>query len=152
MGDELRERWGRQPVWVRCALAVYVIGFLVGTRTHVVDVARDGVHAYAMFPQLPLRVFFVGLVVLDPLVVVLVALVRRDGLRLAAAVMLLDMCGNWWGNWHWSRDDPSKLLVLLPLTLFGVFVLASVVPLHRSLGTLRPPSVRRAGGGARRSR
>ncbi|MEV3855980.1 hypothetical protein AB0J38_16850 [Streptomyces sp. NPDC050095] len=131
MGVELRERWGRQPAWARCALAVHLIGFLVGTRTHVADVARDGVHAYAMFPQVPLQVFFISLVVLDPLVIVLVVLVRRGGIWLAGAVMVLDLCGNWWGNWHWFHDDPSKLLVLVPLTLFGVFVVASVAPLQR---------------------
>ncbi|MGW1163795.1 hypothetical protein ACWD48_37670 [Streptomyces sp. NPDC002519] len=133
MGVGLRQRWGRQPMWAKWMLAVYLIGFLVGTRTHVVDVARDGVHAYAVFPQVPLQVFFVSLVVLDPLVIVLVGLVRRDGIWLAGAVMVLDMCGNWWGNWHWIHDDPSKLLVLVPLTLFGLFVLSSVVPLLRAV-------------------
>ncbi|MFE2991960.1 hypothetical protein [Streptomyces sp. NPDC059262] len=72
-----------------------------------------------------------SLVVLDPLVVVLVGLVRREGVWLAGAVMALDLGGNWWGNWHWLRDDPSQLLRLLPLTLFGVFVVASTLPLHR---------------------
>jgi hypothetical protein len=109
---------------------VYVIGFLVGTRTHVLDVTRDGIHAYAMFPQVSLQVFFVSLVILDPLAIVLVGLVRREGIWLAGAVMMLDVCGNWWGNWHWLRDDPSQLLRLLPLTLFGVFVVVSALPLY----------------------
>ncbi|MEK0098731.1 hypothetical protein WDA79_09515 [Streptomyces sp. A475] len=117
---------------MRWTLAVYLIGFLVGTRTHVLDVARDGIHAYAMFPQVPLQVFFVSLVVLDPLVIVLVALVRREGIWLAGAVMVLDVCGNGWGNRHWLHDDPPQLLRLLPLTLFGVFVVASVLPLQRA--------------------
>ncbi len=132
-------------MWARWALAVYVVGFLVGTRTHVVDVARDGIHAYAMFPQVPLQVFFTGLVVLDPLVVVLVGLARREGIVLAGAVTALDMCGNWWGNRHWLHDDPSQLIPLLPLTLFGLFVVASALPLHRAAakaaggpGTARP--------------
>ncbi|MFG2523542.1 hypothetical protein [Streptomyces sp. NPDC048527] len=131
MGVGLQERWGRQPVWARWALAAYLIGFLVGTRTHVLDVARDGFHAYAMFPQVPLQAFFVSLVALDPLVIVLVGLVRREGIWLAGAVMMLDVCANWWGNRHWLHDDTSQLLRLLPLTLFGVFVVASVLPLHR---------------------
>lgn len=33
----MRERWGVRPVRVRWALGVYVVGFLVGTRTHVLD-------------------------------------------------------------------------------------------------------------------
>ncbi|MGW3950731.1 hypothetical protein ACWEKM_07180 [Streptomyces sp. NPDC004752] len=52
---------------------------------------------------------------------------------LAGAVMVLDMCGNGWGNWHWLRDDPSQLMRLLPLTIFGVPVVASVLPLHRAV-------------------
>ncbi|MFF8406737.1 hypothetical protein ACF06P_34540 [Streptomyces sp. NPDC015684] len=92
---------------------------------------REGIDAYAMFPQVALQVFFVSLVVLDPLVIVLVGLVRREGIRLAGALMVLDMCGNWWGNWHWLRDDPSQLLRLVPLSIFGVFVVASALPMHR---------------------
>ncbi|MGW5047387.1 hypothetical protein [Streptomyces griseoluteus] len=133
MGVELWKRWGEQPAWARLTLAVYLIGFLVGTRSHVLDVARDGIHAYAMFPQVSFQVFFVSLVVLDPLVIVLVALVWREGIWLAGAVMVLDMGGNWWGNRHWLRDDPSRLLQLVPLTIFGVFVVASVLPLHRTI-------------------
>lgn len=131
----MRKRWGAQPAWARWTLVVYLTGFLVGTRTHVIDVVRDGTHAYAMFPQVSLRMFFLSLVVLDPLVVVLVGLVRLEGVWLAGAVMALDLCGNWWGNWHWLRDDPSQLLRLLPLTLFGAFVVASTLPLHRVAGT-----------------
>ncbi|WP_327660527.1 MULTISPECIES: hypothetical protein [unclassified Streptomyces] len=130
---ELQKRWCCQPLWVRLTLAVYLLGFLVGCRTHIADVARDGIHAYAMFPQVPLQVFFVGLVVLDPLVVVLVALVRREGVWLAGAVMVVDLSANWWGNRHWLRDDPGQLMRLLPLTVFGVFVFASWLPLRRAV-------------------
>ncbi|MFJ9674857.1 hypothetical protein ACIRP5_29165 [Streptomyces sp. NPDC101221] len=136
----VRERWGVQPVWVRWALGVYVVGFLVGTRAHVLDLARDGVHAYAVFSQVPLQVFFVGLVVLDPLVVVLVAFVRREGVRLAGVVMVLDVCANAWGNRHWLRDDPAQLLRLTPLVLFGLFVVASALPVSRAIARVRPPT------------
>ncbi|MFG2310891.1 hypothetical protein ACGFS9_19780 [Streptomyces sp. NPDC048566] len=119
----------------------------MGTRTHVLDIARGGVHAYAMFPQVALQVFFVGLVVLDPLVVVLVGLVRREGIVAAGVVMVLDVVGNWWANWHWLRDDPSRLLRLLPLTLFGVFVVVMAPCLLRSVARTadRPAGVLPAG-------
>ncbi|QEV42747.1 hypothetical protein CP978_33160 [Streptomyces nodosus] len=129
MRSELRERWGGQPVWARWVLAVYVIGFLEGACAHVLDLARDGIHAYAAFPQVPLQVFFVGLVILDPLVVVLVVLVRREGIWLASAVMVADVFANWWGNRHWLQDDPANLVRLSPVTLFGVFVVAFAHPL-----------------------
>lgn len=54
--------------------------------------------------------FFVCLVVLDPLVVVLAGFVQRAGIWLAAAVMALDMAANWIGNWPWLRADPARLL------------------------------------------
>ncbi|MER5756107.1 hypothetical protein [Streptomyces sp. NPDC002088] len=114
---------------------MYLIGFLEGTCAHLRDLARGGVHAYASFPQVPLRVFFFGLVVLDPLTAVLVGLLRREGVWLAGTVMVMDACANWVGNWQWVQDDPAGLLHpvgLLPITLFGLFVVAFSVPLHRT--------------------
>ncbi|MEU6098334.1 hypothetical protein [Streptomyces sp. NPDC047079] len=133
MGFELRERWGGQPLWARWVLTVYLIGFLEGSCVHVLDLARDGIHAYASFPQAPLQVFFVSLAILDPLVAVLVGLVRREGVWLASAVMVTDVFANWWGNRHWLRDGPAELLPLLPITLFGLFVVAFFLPLHRTV-------------------
>lgn len=71
-------------------------------------------------------------------------LMRREGIRLAGAVMVVDVCVNWWGNRHWLRDDPGQLLGLLPLTLFGVFVIASWLPLRRAVAdALTGPSPER---------
>ncbi|MDF3143962.1 MULTISPECIES: hypothetical protein [unclassified Streptomyces] len=133
MGFELRERWGAQPLWARWVLAVYLIGFTEGTGSHIADLVRGGIHAYASFPQVSLQVFFVSLVILDPLVAVLVGLVRREGIWLASAVMVLDVSANWWGNRHWLRDDPVRLLWLLPITVFGLFVVALAIPLYRAV-------------------
>ena len=52
-----------------------LIGFADGTAAHARDLARAGFDAYSGFPQVPLRVFFISLVLLDPLVVVLAALI-----------------------------------------------------------------------------
>ena len=135
MGVQLRERWGGQPLWARWILAVYLIGFLEGSWVHLFDLVRDGIHAYAWFPEVSFQVFFISLAALDPLVVVLVALVRREGIWLASGVMVLDVSANWIGSWHWLRNAPAELLRpvgLLPITLFGLFVVASLVPLHRT--------------------
>ncbi|GAA1532690.1 hypothetical protein GCM10009741_38810 [Kribbella lupini] len=121
-------------------LAVYVLGFLEGSIAHLLDLVRGGIHGYASFAPVPLQVFFVCLVVLDPLVVVLVALVRPWGVRLACAVMALDVTANWITNWAELQDDPTRLLRpygLLPITLFGVFVLGSAVPVLRALRSSR---------------
>ncbi|MEE4420683.1 hypothetical protein [Streptomyces bugieae] len=117
-------------------LAVYLIGFLEGACAHLLDLIRGGIHAYASFAPVPLQVFFVSLVVLDPLVVVWVGRVRSVGIRLAAGVMVLDVIANWIVNWPSLQMNPAWLLRpvgLLPLTLFGLFVIASSVPLLRSV-------------------
>ncbi|MGG2464560.1 hypothetical protein ACO0M4_33185 [Streptomyces sp. RGM 3693] len=116
-------------------LAAYVLGFSEGACAHFLDLARGGIHVYAAFATVPLQVFFVGLTVLDPLAVVLVGLVRSEGIRLAAAVMTLDVLANWIVNWPQLLADPTWLLRpvgLLPLTLFGLFVVATAVPLLRA--------------------
>lgn len=132
MRGGLRDRWRGLPRWVRVALAVYVIGFVEGAGAHFLDLAGGGIHFYASFAPVPLQVFFVSLAVLDPLVVVLVTLVRPAGIRLACGVMVLDVAANWIVNWPWLQEDPGWLLRpvgLLPITLFGLFVAVSSVPL-----------------------
>ncbi|MFF1542721.1 hypothetical protein [Streptomyces sp. NPDC058291] len=133
MEFEVRERWVAQPLWARWVLAVYLIGFAEGTASHLADLLRGGIHAYASFPPVSVQVFFVGLVFLDPLAAVLLGLVRREGIWLASALMMLDVSANWWGNRHWLRDGPAQLFWLLPITVFGLFVIAFAVPLHRAL-------------------
>ena len=81
---------------------------------------RGGVHACSWLPQAWIQVFFVSLVVLDPLVVVLAAFVRWEGIRLAAGVMVLDVAAYWIGDWPSLDEDPARLLrrvSLLPITL-----------------------------------
>lgn len=143
----LRERWGGLPLWARWVLAVYLIGFIEGACAHFLDLFQRGFHAYAAFPQVSLQVFFVSLVILDPLVAVLVGLVRREGVWLASALMVMDVSANWWGNRHWLHDDPARLLWLSPITLFGLFVIASAVPVHRVVDAhMREFGIRRLPG------
>lgn len=135
MRGRVGERWSGQPLWAKGALAVYLIGFLEGTGAHCLDLIRGGIHVYASFAPLALQVFFISLVVLDPLVVVLVGLVRPEGIRLAVGVMVVDVTANWIVGWPQLQDDPAWLLRpvgLLPITLFGLLVIASSVPLTRT--------------------
>jgi hypothetical protein len=136
-GQDGRDHWARLPIWARWVLAGYIGGFTDGTAAHVRDLAGRGLHAYSSFHQPPFQVFFVGLVVLDPLAVILAALARPAAAWLGAAVMAADMTANWVGNWPW----PSHYLMLWPITGFGVFVLATAPALHRQLraACLRTP-------------
>jgi hypothetical protein len=126
-------------------LAGYLIGFVDGTAAHVRALAAGGIHAYVGFSQVLFQVFFVGLVVLDPLVVVLVGFVLRAGVWLAGGVMVLDVAANWIGNWVYLRDGLThRLPGLLGLALFGLFVLVSAPALLRVMPRwppLRGPAV-----------
>jgi hypothetical protein len=124
----MRAAWARLPQWARWVLAVYLIGFADGTGAHIRDLARGGIHVYAAWGPAPVQVFLIGLVVLDPLVFVLLALARPAGVWLACTVLVLDNVANWTGNWPGLRRDPLllvKLPGLLPITAFTVFVLVT---------------------------
>ncbi|MEV0264100.1 hypothetical protein AB0I49_22545 [Streptomyces sp. NPDC050617] len=132
-----RQRWGGHPRWVRWTLVVYALGFAEGACAHLADIVRGGVHVYASFGPAPLQLYFLSLVVLDPLAVAGALLVRTWGPPLAAAVMATDVAGNWVINWRWLREDPAWLLRpvgLLPITLFGIFVVATAAPVRKAIG------------------
>jgi hypothetical protein len=140
LARDLRSAWAALPVWARWVLAVYLIGFTDGTAAHTRDLAQAGFRAYSGFSQVPLRVFFTSLVLLDPLVVVLAALVLPAGVWLAAVVMALDVTANAVGNWSWLHADPGRLLSspgLLALAVFGVFVLATAPAMLRATRIVR---------------
>ncbi|MEV1011004.1 hypothetical protein [Streptomyces sp. NPDC049881] len=138
----VRERWASQPRPVRWALIAYLAGFAQGTAAHVLDIATGGIHTYAGLGPPAMQAFYLSLVVLDPLVVLLVSRVRPPGIVLAATVMAADVTANWITNWPMLRDDPTWFLRpvgLLPITLFGLFVTATAIPLHRSVAASAPP-------------
>ena len=62
-------------MWARCVLVADAAGFTDGTGAHVRDLARGGLSAYRFAPA-AVQVFFVGLVLLDPLLGVLLVLMR----------------------------------------------------------------------------
>lgn len=134
-----RSAWADLPRWARWMLAVYLIVFADGTSAHVRDLARGGIHAYSWAPHVWIQVFFVALVILDPLVIVLVAFVRREGVWLAAAVMVADATANWITNWSSPRAQLPALALIVAVC---VFVLVTARPLLRVINSAsgRPPS------------
>jgi hypothetical protein len=65
---------------------------------------------------------------------------RRGG-ALAGAVTAADLAASLTGNWAGIQRDPAGLLLpagLLPIGLFGLFVLVTVVPLLRTGDAARP--------------
>jgi hypothetical protein len=118
----------------------YAAGFTDGTGAHIRDLARRGLHAYSGYGPVAVQAFFVSLVFLDPLVVVLVLRMRPAGAGLAGAVMAADLAANWSDNWSSWTAGSSRLVGMLPITLFGALVLASMVPLWRSLSATGSPA------------
>ncbi|TCK46211.1 hypothetical protein EDF60_1463 [Leucobacter luti] len=90
-------------------VAVWVVGFAMGTMTHIIDLAADGIGVYAGFPELA-RVFWISLTVLDPLVLVLLFARLRAAAPLAVLVMVADLAVNW-----------SVFFAVGGLSVFGVF-------------------------------
>ena len=139
-------RWAALPGWARWVLALYMIGFADGTGDHVRWMLHGGIHAYAAaYPAVVIQVFFVGLIVADPLTVILAGLVRPAAVWLAAAIMTLDMLANWYGNWPRITGGRGQLLDTAPwlITAFGLFVLATAPALLRAIrsrGGAMPPS------------
>ncbi|MFY9888755.1 MAG: hypothetical protein WAK71_10640 [Streptosporangiaceae bacterium] len=142
----VRARWAALPGWARWVLGLYMIGFADGTGDHVRWMLHGGIHAYAAaYPAVVIQVLFVGLVVADPLTVVLAGLVRPAAVRLAAVIMMLDMLANWYGNWPRITGGRGRLLDTAPwlITAFGLFVLATAPALLHAIRSRRsamPPS------------
>ncbi|WP_152628424.1 hypothetical protein [Streptacidiphilus neutrinimicus] len=126
-----RPRRGRVGGWTRW---IWVVGFVEGAVVHAWYLLQSGVHAYRGEP-LVVQVFFQVLLVLDPLVAVLVLRRVPAGAWLGAAVMLGDVTANWWVCWDDLLRHPAAYLRpygLSAITVFGLFVLATAVPLHRA--------------------
>jgi hypothetical protein len=137
---DARARWRALPRWARWVLALYLLGFANGTGDHVLWMRHGGIHAYASsFPPVPVQVFMVSLILLDPLTIVLCGLVRRAAVWLAIGIMALDMPVNWYWNWSRITAQPGRLLVTVPwlITIFGLFVFATAPALLRQMRHVR---------------
>lgn len=72
---------------------IWIVGFLVGTTTHVIDLVVGAADVYAGFPG-GVRAYWVSLTVLDPLAVVLTAFRLRAGVVLGVAIIVSDVILN----------------------------------------------------------
>jgi hypothetical protein len=113
---------------------LWIAGFLVGTGTHVLDIVAGGAEVYAGYPA-AVRVFWLSLTVVDPLVAGLLVFRRPAGVVLGLAVMVADMAVNWTVH---ATVGGGSMRALLTLTAFMVFVLATARPLARWLARPRP--------------
>ncbi|MCW5951842.1 MAG: hypothetical protein KIT69_06260 [Propionibacteriaceae bacterium] len=112
----------------RAILAVWVIGFLIGTTTHIVDLVGSGLQTYAEFPT-ALRLFWISLTVLDPITVVLLFLRQRTGIVLALIVILADIAVNWT---VFLTISGNPLFGVVNQTVFAAFLLVTTPTIWRS--------------------
>ncbi|MGG7463321.1 hypothetical protein [Plantibacter sp. YIM 135347] len=115
---------------LRIIQGVWVIGFLVGTSTHVADLIFGGLNVYEAFPP-GNRVFWISLTLLDPLTVTLILLRRRAGIALGIAVMIADVAVNWT---VFSTIGGLSLFGVLNQSAFAAFVLVTTPLLWRRFG------------------
>ena len=121
--------------WIRW---IWAIGFAEGVCMHVWYVLQGGLHAFHGQP-LVIQAWYHAELLLDPLTLLL--LLRRipAAAWLGAGVMLADMSAFWWSCWDDLLRHPgayAKVTGLPAVTVFGLFVLVTAVPLHRA--RLRP--------------
>ncbi|MCI2956963.1 hypothetical protein MN032_04600 [Agromyces atrinae] len=118
---------------VTLVVALWSVGFLVGTATHAIDLALGGINVYAGFSP-PVRMFWVSLTVLDPLVVALLWRQLRAGIVLAVVIVVCDVGVNTVVFVAHGGLSPFGLVVQVT---FGVLVVATAPWLWGRISTLR---------------
>lgn len=108
-------------------LVVWVVGFLVGTTSHIIDLIAGGAETYAAFPT-GLRVFWISLTVLDPITAALLVMRRRAGIVLALVVILTDIAVNWT---VYLTIAGNPLFGVVNQTLFAIVLVVTTPTLWR---------------------
>ena len=115
---------------LRVFQVVWVLGFLVGTTTHMADLIVGGVNAYSDFP-LGVRLFWVSLTILDPATAALIIFRRRSGIVLGIAVIIADIAVNWT---VFALVGGLSAFGVISQSLFAVLILVTARPLWRWFG------------------
>ncbi|QYF73136.1 hypothetical protein [Cryobacterium sp. PAMC25264] len=110
---------------VRVFQVLWIVGFLIGTSTHAADLLLGGANVYESFPA-PLRLFWISLAVVDPLVVVLLLLKKQAGVILGVVVIVIDVGVN---STVYATIGGLSLCGVVSQTLFGVLILLTTRPL-----------------------
>ena len=119
-----RARWARLRRGLPAAWfvrAAWILGYLIGTSTHLIDLVLGGTQVYAAFP-LELRLFWISLTVFDPLVVILLVLRNKAGIALGVAVIVSDIAVNWT---VYVTTDGQPLFGVINQTAFAILILST---------------------------
>lgn len=107
----------------RVVVGVIVVGFVIGTSTHMLQFVNRGWVVFAAAP-IWMNVYWTLLTFLDPLAAILLLRARRAGLILAVAIMLSDVAVN--SHALYGLDLPFAIWALQLQTLFCGFLLGAV--------------------------
>ncbi len=124
----------RRHLAARVFRVLWIVGFLIGTSTHVADIVIGGINTYAEFP-VALRLFWLSLTVLDSLVVVLLMMRRRSGIVLGLVVILTDISVNWT---VYLTIGGNPLFGVINQTAFAILLVSTARPLWRWFTEPRP--------------
>jgi hypothetical protein len=114
--------------------ALWVLGFSVGTLTHLTELIAAGADVYDDASE-PVRWFWVSLTVVDLVIVVLLLAKVRAGVLVGVVTMVADVTVNWLAaSAHPALAGPG--LVTQPA--FLLFLLLTARPLWNSAGATRP--------------
>lgn len=115
---------------LRVFQVIWVIGFLIGTTTHTMDLIVGGLNAYSGFP-VGVRLFWVTLTILDPITAALIIVRRRSGIVLGSAVIIADIAVNWT---VFALVGGLSLFGVISQSLFAVFIIVTARPLWIRFG------------------
>jgi hypothetical protein len=107
---------------VRLILVIYALGFLYGTKNHLIDIFRDGFFGYT-YVSWPINLYWTMLTFLDPLTVFLFIYRPLKGITLAVLIMGSDLLVNLSVTFYFYQQTGIFTDGLLAKQIsFGLFV------------------------------
>lgn len=107
---------------IRIIFAIYALGFLYGTRNHLIDIYRDGFLGYTYVPWL-INLYWTLLTFFDPLTVILLLFFPLGGILLAILIMASDLIINLSVAFYFYQRTGIFSNGLLSMQIsFGLFV------------------------------
>lgn len=107
---------------VRLIFGIYALGFLYGTKNHLIDIFRDGFFGYTYVPW-PINLYWTMLTFLDPLTVLWLIYRPLWGITLAILIMASDLSINLSVTFYFYRQTGIFADGLLVKQIsFGLFV------------------------------
>jgi len=94
----LKSKWGDRPKGIKIFFYIYMLGFLAGTVSHVLDIWHGGFMPYTSSP-LPFNVYWSSLTFFDPLAIILLFYFPYAGMVMAVLIMVSDIAVNLYVTW-----------------------------------------------------